>query len=206
MLLWAGLIMIVVGLACFRIDRRATNYFYDHVGGRLHRFLQKTTHLAKAAHWLFAAVTIFAASWAWLHWCHETPAVRLAYDSAAAFIIALALGTVILHTIKLLLGRRRPRDEIEMKLYGFLPFAFDLRMNSFPSGHALTICIVAAMASCLWPLGMPLWFALALWLALTRALLSAHFLSDVFVGAGIGLLSARLVLLNFFPQLSPPWL
>jgi membrane-associated phospholipid phosphatase len=36
-------------------------------------------------------------------------------------------------------------------------------------------------------------------------LLNAHFLSDVFVGAGIGLVSAREALVNFFPQLTPPW-
>ena len=29
-------------------------------------------------------------------------------------------------------------------------------------------------------------YAIALWLAITRALLTAHFLSDVFIGSGIG--------------------
>ena len=42
-------------------------------------------------------------------------------------------------------------------------------------------------------------------LALTRAMLTAHFFSDVLVGAGIGLLVARETFLLGFPQLAPGW-
>ena len=205
MLLWAGILLIVLGAGCIAIDRRATHYFYDHVGARLHRFLLNTTHLAKAAHWLIAAVLAFAASWAWLRWAGEDTTARLVWTCAAAFILSLSFGSAILHGIKLVLGRRRPRDELEMGLYGFIPFGFDMRMNSFPSGHSLTICCVAVIASVLWPWAAPLWFAIALWLSLTRAMLTAHFLSDVLVGAGIGILSTREVMLYFFPLLSRPW-
>ena len=62
-----------------------------------------------------------------------------------------------------------------------------LEYNSFPSGHALTICCVAVIFTCVWPLWWPVWFAIAALLAVTRALLTAHFLSDVLIGAGIGL-------------------
>ncbi len=64
---------------------------------------------------------------------------------------------------------------------------------------------VAVLATVLWPQFAVLWFAVALWLGLTRALLTAHFLSDVAVGAGIGMLSTRFVLLHFFPQMMPGW-
>jgi hypothetical protein len=40
---------------------------------------------------------------------------------------------------------------------------------------------------------------------LTRAFLTAHFLSDVLVGAGIGLIVARETLSYFFPHLAPSW-
>jgi membrane-associated phospholipid phosphatase len=92
-----------------------------------------------------------------------------------------------------------------MGLYGFIPLAFDTNYNSFPSGHALTIFCVAAIASCAWPAWAVLWFAVAAWLALTRALLTAHYLSDVLVGAGIGLISAHESVIHVFPQLAPAW-
>ena len=51
----------------------------------------------------------------------------------------------------------------------------------------------------------PLWFAVALYLALTRAFLNAHFLSDVFIGAAIGLIAAREVVVLRFSDLTRPW-
>jgi len=205
MLLWAGLFFLVVGAGCVAIDRRAVHLIHDHVGLGLTRFLGATTHLAKAAHWLLAALLVYAVCWIRLRSGGGGAGVKLAFQAALAFILALGAGSAVLHSIKLLLGRRRPRDELEMGLYGFAPFGFSLSNNSFPSGHALTIFCVAAIASALWPQGALLWFAVALWLALTRALLNAHFLSDVLVGAGVGLISAREVMLLVFPQLTPGW-
>ena len=43
------------------------------------------------------------------------------------------------------------------------------------------------------------------YLALTRALLNSHYLSDVLVGAGIALITTREVLLYLFPGFAPPW-
>jgi membrane-associated phospholipid phosphatase len=205
MLIWAGIMLIALGGGAFAVDRKAVHFFYDRVGGRLQRFLSRTTHLAKAAHWLAFACLAWAMSAAWLTWEHETALVRLVFDAASAFILALGAGSATLHLVKFFLCRRRPRDELEMGQYGFVPLGFDLSKNSFPSGHSLTIMIVATMASALWPCGAPLWFALALWLSLTRALLNAHFLSDVFVGAGVGVIAARVIVVNFFPYLAQSW-
>jgi membrane-associated phospholipid phosphatase len=205
MLLWAGLIFVATGIASVAIDRHAVHFIYDHVGARFHRFLNATTHSAKAAHWLIAAVLVYAVSWVWLSWGNVNALAKLALQCALAFIISLGAGSALLHVTKLIIGRRRPRDELEMNLYGFVLFGFDLSMNSFPSGHALTIACVAVIATALWPQWAIVWFALALWLGLTRALLTAHFLSDVLVGFGVGLISAREVLLNLFPNLAPAW-
>ena len=131
--------------------------------------------------------------------------VTLLIHYSLAFIASLVVGSAVLHVIKLVLGRRRPRDDMEMGLYGFVPLAFTPAYNSFPSGHALTICCVAVIFTCVWPMWWPLWFGIAAFLAVTRALLTAHFLSDVMIGAGIGLIAAREVLLLGFPSFSPNW-
>jgi membrane-associated phospholipid phosphatase len=205
MLLWAGIAFIAVGLACIAVDRRASHFLYDHVNVRQWKLLDSITHLAKASHWLIAAILVLlGAQWATTHWGPDEN-LALASQCAAAFIASLTIGSLILHTIKLFLGRRRPRDDFEMGRYGFMPLSFDLQYNSFPSGHSLTIMCVAVIASAVWPVFAPLWFAAALGLALVRALLTAHYLSDVFVGCGIGLISAGETVIYFFPNLARPW-
>jgi membrane-associated phospholipid phosphatase len=198
MLLWAGILLVAAGVAAIAADRRLSHALYERVSAPLHRFLESTTHMAKASHWLVAAAIIYAVSQLW-----STAAGVAPY--ALAFIVSLGAGSLVLHIVKLVLGRRRPRDDIEMSLYGFKLFALDTDYNSFPSGHALTIMCVAAVASCAWPMLAPLWFALAAWLGLTRALLTAHYLSDVLVGAGIGLISAHETVIHVFPGLAPAW-
>ena len=198
MLLWAGILLVAAGIAAIATDRQTSHALYERVRAPLWRFLDRTTHLAKASHWLIAAVLAYGLS---LVWDKAAPVAPY----ALAFIVSLGAGSLVLHVIKLVLGRRRPRDDIEMGLYGFKPLAFDTDYNSFPSGHALTIMCVAAVASCAWPVLAPLWFAVAAWLGLTRALLTAHYLSDVLVGAGIGLISAHETVTNVFPGLAPPW-
>lgn len=205
MLLWAGLLFVTVGVACIGIDRPLSHYFYDHVGAGAWRFLNSITHFAKASHWLIASVIAYGLAWLVTDRWGPSPSLERASQAALAFVASLVAGSIILHGIKLVLGRRRPRDDLEMGLYGFMPLSFDRRYNSFPSGHSLTILCVAVIATALCPMLAPLWFAAALGLAMTRALLSTHYLSDVLVGAGLGLLSAREVLLYLFPTLALSW-
>lgn len=205
MLLWAGIAFLIASIASFGIDRRASHFFYDNVSPRQWRLLDSITHLAKASHWLVAAILVLIGTrWAMARWGSSENLI-LASDCAVAFIASLAVGSLILHTIKLFFGRRRPRDDFEMGQYGFMPFSFDLQCNSFPSGHSLTITCVAVIASAVWPILATLWFAIAFGLASVRALLTAHYLSDVFFGIGVGLLSAREVVIHWFPALAQPW-
>jgi len=196
MLLWLGIVLIVAGVAAIATDRWSSHAIYEHVGARFWRFLDRTTHLAKASHWLIAAALAYLIAW--------LIGAETARRYALTFVASIAIGSTILHASKLLLGRRRPRDDMEMGLYGFEFLSFNLDRNSFPSGHALTITCVAVIASVIWPAMWPLWFAIAAWLALTRALLTAHYLSDVLVGAGIGMICAREAALYLLPH-TPGW-
>ncbi len=205
MLFWAGLILIALGLCALWIDRPLAHFIYDHVNARAHKFLDGITHYAKAGHWLAAAIIALAGAAVARHFGVKGEDMPLLINYSLAFIAMLTLGSAVLHVIKLVLGRRRPRDDMEMGLYGFMPLAFNPDYNSFPSGHALTICCVAVIFTCVWPLWWPVWFAVAALLAVTRALLTAHFLSDVLIGAGIGLIAAREVLQLGFPAFSPVW-
>ena len=205
MLAATGFGLILLGILALWIDRAAAHFIYDHVTAGMHRFLDGITHYAKAGHWLAASVLALVAAAVARHFGTQGPEVGLLITYSVAFIASLTLGSAVLHAIKLVLGRRRPRDDMEMGLYGFMPLSFNLDYNSFPSGHALTICCVAVIFSCVWTGMWPIWFAVAAILAVTRALLTAHFLSDVLIGAGIGLIAAREVLLLGFPGYAPSW-
>lgn len=204
-LMWTGIALIVCGLGCFAIDRRAVHAFHAAVGRTVERVLHAATDWAKGSHWMIVAAITFVVA-RLVEWRFGPGAsLNLAADASLAFLASLALASVILHTIKIMLGRRRPRDELELDLYGFRPFAFDLRSDSFPSGHALTIFCVSVVLSAALPNLAVLWFAIATFLALTRALLNSHFLSDVLVGAGTALITTREVLVQAFPALVRPW-
>lgn len=205
MLLWSGFVLIFLGIAALAIDRPLAHFLYDHVNARIHQRLDSITHFAKAGHWLGAAILALIVAALLRHLDLLRAEAELMITYAIAFIVSLIVGSAVLHAIKLVLGRRRPRDDMEMGLYGFVPFAFNTDYNSFPSGHALTIFCVAVVFTCVWPWFWPLWFAVATFLAVTRALLTAHFLSDVLIGAGIGLIAAREVLLLGFPAFIPGW-
>jgi membrane-associated phospholipid phosphatase len=203
--LWAGLLSILIGLMALAIDRWSAHFIYDHVNARVHKALDGITHYAKAGHWLAAAILALIVAAGMRHFGVLAAEVTQLINYSLAFIASLTMGSAVLHIIKLVLGRRRPRDDMEMGLYGFMPLAFNPDFNSFPSGHALTICCVAVIFTCVWPGLWLAWFSIAALLAVTRALLTAHFLSDVLIGAGIGLIAAREVLQLGFPGFSPSW-
>jgi membrane-associated phospholipid phosphatase len=205
MLLWAGVLSLLIGLCCFAIDRRATHLFHDRIPVRWFRRIRLTTDYAKGARWLFGSIFVLAAAVIAQALLGARPRLHAVSRGALAFLACLAVASAILHSIKLVFGRRRPRDELEHELYGFRFFHYDPQHDSFPSGHAMTIFCVAVVLSGAWPVLAPLWFAVALYLALTRAVLNSHFLSDVFIGIAVGLIASRETILLLFHDLAQPW-
>lgn len=67
-------------------------------------------------------------------------------------------------------------------------------INSFPSGHSATAAGLAAALSWKYPRGTWLFVALAAAAAAQRVASSAHYPSDVFLGASLGLLGAAFLL------------
>jgi membrane-associated phospholipid phosphatase len=205
MMLWLGVVLLGAGLPLLWIDRKAALYFREHLTPGYLRVLQRTTDWAKGVVWIIAVAIFYLLAQLWMEWRGEHPTARWLSDASLALLASLISGSVLLHTLKLFLGRRRPRDDFEHGLYGFVYFTWSLQYNSFPSGHALTIFSIATWGTALVPELGPLWFALAFYLAATRAFLAVHFLSDVSIGAGIGTIATRQTMLLFFPHLTPSW-
>ena len=72
--------------------------------------------------------------------------------------------------------------------------------NSFPSGHAATAAGFAAALSWKYPRGTWLFVALATAAAAQRVASSAHYPSDVLLGAALGVVGAALILGNARPE------
>lgn len=205
MLLALAILFLIAGLLFFRIDRQSAHWCREHLDRPLFQFALRVTDWAKGLPWIIAALIAWLTVQLRMTFSHETPLLRQISDYSLALLSSFVVASVILHSTKIFLGRRRPRDEFQHGLYGFRYFTWQLQYDSFPSGHAMTIFCVAVIASAIWPVLTPLWLILATALALTRAMLTAHFFSDVLVGAAIGLIISRETLLLGFPQLTPPW-
>ena len=192
MMLWLALLFFIAGLVCLSIDRRMAHYFRERSGDAgCSSSRCRITDWAKGGPWIGAAALIYLAAQAWMALAEETPLVRAVSDYALALLASFVVGSIVLHVIKIFLGRRRPRDDFEHGLYGFRYFTWQLQYDSFPSGHSMTIFCVAVVLSAAFPLLAPLWLVLAFGLSLTRAMLTAHFLADVMVGAAIGIIATR---------------
>ena len=206
MMLWLALAFFVAGLACLSIDRKMAHYFRDRLATPTFQFALRVTDWAKGGPWIGAAALIYVAAQAWIAFAMETPVVRAISDYSLALLASFVVGSIMLHVIKIFLGRRRPRDEFEHGLYGFRYFTWQLQYDSFPSGHSMTIFSVAVVLSAAFPLLTPLWLVVAFGLSMTRAMLTAHFLADVMAGAAIGIIATRQTFLLVFPDLTPSWL
>ena len=205
LLLGLALAFLLAGFAAFAVDRRAIHYFRDHLHRPLFKFALRVTDWAKGGPWIGGALVLYLATQIAIAFYPVTPALRPLAAYSLALLTAFVAGSIVLHAVKVLLGRLRPRDEFEHGLYGFRYFTWQLQYDSFPSGHSMTIFTVATVLSAAIPLLAPVWFVAATGFALTRALLTAHFLSDVLVGAAIGIIAAREVMVLGFPALAPGW-
>ncbi len=105
------------------------------------------------------------------------------WAAVASAVIAVASGVGIFIALKQTFRRKRPCALGPHCWADLLP----PDQFSFPSGHTITAFAMATAMICFYPaLAVPLLFA-ALSIAASRIILGMHFLSDVMIGAAIGL-------------------
>jgi undecaprenyl-diphosphatase len=108
------------------------------------------------------------------------------FEAIAAAGSAALVGIVTFKALKHVSGRKRP-CQIEPHCWATLlpPDQF-----SFPSGHTITAFAVAVTLGEFYPMLLPALLFCAVSIAASRILLGMHFLSDVVVGAALGMLLA----------------
>lgn len=118
-------------------------------------------------------------------------------------LVVASLGAgMVVNVVKLCVARTRPRsfdfsaDSTVWDTFGgfFPPFDTTGAVQSFPSAHSATaVGFAIALAAC-FPRGKWLFYSLAALTCFSRMQVGAHYLSDVLVGAAIGIAVARLSL------------
>lgn len=119
-------------------------------------------------------------------------------------VAATYLGGLLVDGLKLAIPRVRPRyaelapDVAAFDTFGrqLLTFADHSRaaLMSFPSGHSAIAAGLAAVLYWVHPAGRPVFIILAVLACLQRLLSGSHYLSDVCIGASLGLIGAWLAL------------
>jgi len=119
------------------------------------------------------------------------------------------LPSLIVHGFKVCFGRIRPiqfhrefPDSIADSWLGFLPgeglgFNLEYASQAFPSAHTAVVISFAIALSWLFPRGRILFFTLAILAAVQRVVFEAHWMSDVCVGAAIGVMVGSSMKLNW---------
>jgi membrane-associated phospholipid phosphatase len=102
-------------------------------------------------------------------------------------IISISASGLMNTLIKWIAGRNRPINLFNHGLFGFDFFKIGYELNSFPSGHSVTVFSLAAALSILFPRFGYLAFVPAAVIASSRVLLTSHYVSDVIAGAAIGM-------------------
>lgn len=100
-------------------------------------------------------------------------------------VSTLASG-IFCDLLKVILGRSRPVLFFKDHDYGFYFFKFHVQFWSFPSGHTMFITSVMVSLALIWPKYRWFCFAGVLLVALSRVILTAHYMSDVWMGMYLG--------------------
>lgn len=117
---------------------------------------------------------------------------RLLVSILTGFVIQTALT----EGIKWVFGRPRPSQIPDPDLF----YGPGTDYHSFPSGHASFIFVFATICSGYFPRARVPLYVLAVFVAASRVILGAHYVSDTIFGALIGLLSGWIVLAIWRPR------
>lgn len=132
---------------------------------------------------------------------------------ALSIAIGCIVTVLVTHLLKDLIGRSRPfvASPDGSWIWGgpAMGFTHKSPWGAFPSAHTTSACALAYGLSWYYPRARVLFTALALVTANLRVIHTAHYLSDVLAGFGIGILIMRAALLSritgWLISWGPPW-
>jgi undecaprenyl-diphosphatase len=119
---------------------------------------------------------------------HMTRGVLAAIATRVGFVfLSVGVPGLFVAIVKRFIGRVRPSSAGP---FAYEPFHWRPDFASLPSGHTTTAFATLVAVGALFPRARPFLWGFALLIAVSRIVVTAHFVSDVLAGAAVGVLGA----------------
>lgn len=188
--IWTSLLVFIAAIISYIFfDLPIAIYFHSLKNGSVNKVFKIITELGRSGWVLIASLLIFIifrrkkekfAQWAIYLFC------------------AVAISGIIVDIIKIITGRFRPKIYFKDGLYGFDFFHRNYEYLSFPSGHSATVLSAMVAFGIFWPRFRIYFLFAGIVIALSRVIITAHYLSDVLIGSFIGVLTSILLYHLYF--------
>ena len=115
-----------------------------------------------------------------------SPIFKNLYDLNTFIFYNIMLSGIITQILKHIVGRPRPKMLLsEYQSFDINLLSFNSNFHSFPSGHTSTIFSVVFVFYFLFPAIKKYIISIGIFIALTRFIIGAHYLSDVIAGCAV---------------------
>ena len=166
----------------FLIDTKITLFFYG-LNDPFKSFFHTVTKFGDSLYYLLFIALFFLILRVRKN---ISPIFKNLYDLNVFIFYNIILSGVVTQILKHLIGRPRPKmllldhDSLDLNL-----FTFNSSFHSFPSGHTSTIFSIVFVFYFLFPGIKKYIISAGIFIALTRLIIGAHYLSDVIAGCAI---------------------
>jgi len=185
-LVLAGITAILYVLLFFFADKAIDLWIHhNYASGKVQQYSSYISELAKGEYIRLGLTLGF------LFIMIYDPGLEKAWVRNLLYIcVSTAIAIIIGNGLKYLLGRYRPVMLFKHNLYGLHFFSSQWPLSSTPSGHTVTaFALLTALALIFRRFAVVLLF-LALLIGVSRVAVTAHYPSDVLLGAFIGIFTA----------------
>jgi membrane-associated phospholipid phosphatase len=152
------------------------------------QLFSKITHLGKSE-WILIPLGIYV-----IYYYRKSV---IAYKTLYIWL-CVAISGILVQPFKVAIGRARP-SKFELEgVFSFKPFAFNSGYYSMPSGHATTALALSVALAILFPKYKVPLIIVGLFIAFTRIIVGAHYMSDIVAGGLIGTFTAIIISKHMF--------
>ena len=177
-------------MQCFYfLDIPLMMWFHQHQEATLRTIFKQITTAGESHWYIILGLLLF------IIFRKHLPKVASQGALLASSVVVSGIAALLFKTT---FGRARPKLFLSDGIYGFNFFEIEHAWISFPSGHSATAFSVAMALALCYPRWRWLWFAGGALIALSRLILTQHYLSDVIAGSILGAFSTLLLYHHIF--------